>query len=72
MTLLQTIELVKSIALAKPNIHTFARDFLDLNREDIEYSAVVLQDRNSFVTYGTSDFITLSLRVNTLDPVKRS
>ena len=46
MTYLQILELLKEIALAQPNVHTVVREFLDLNREDTEYSAVVIQDRD--------------------------
>ena len=46
MTFLQIINLIKETALAQPNVNTFVRNFLDLNREDTVYSAVVLQDRD--------------------------
>lgn len=46
MTLLQIINLIKETALAQPNVNTFVRNFLDLNRENTKYSAIVLQDRD--------------------------
>jgi RNA polymerase subunit RPABC4/transcription elongation factor Spt4 len=46
MTLLQIINLIKETALAQPNVNTFVRNFLDLNREHTKYSAIVLQDRD--------------------------
>lgn len=46
MTLLQIINIIKDTALAQPNVNTFVRNFLDLNREDTKYSAIVLQDRD--------------------------
>ena len=46
MTFLQIINLIKETALAQPNVNTFVRNFLDLNREDTVYSSVVLQDRD--------------------------
>ena len=46
MTFLQIINLIKDTALAQPNVNTFVRQFIDLNREDTKYSAVVLQDRD--------------------------
>lgn len=46
MTFLQIINIIKETALAQPNVNTFVRNFLDLNREDTVYSAVVLQDRD--------------------------
>lgn len=46
MTFLQVINIIKETALAQPNVNIFVRNFLDLNREDTVYSAVVLQDRD--------------------------
>ena len=46
MTFLQIINIIKETALAQPNVNIFVRNFLDLNREDTVYSAVVLQDRD--------------------------
>ena len=52
MTFLQIVNLIKDTALAQPNVNTVVREFLDLNREDTKYSAVVIQDRD-----GTRDRI---------------
>ena len=49
MTFLQVVNLIKTVSLSQANVHTFRRDFLELNREDTEYSAVVLQDRDSVI-----------------------
>ncbi len=46
MTYLQIINLIKDIALSQPNVNSVVREFLDLNREDAKYSAVVIQDRD--------------------------
>ena len=46
MTYLQIINLLKNTALAQPNVNSVVREFLDLNREDAKYSAVVIQDRD--------------------------
>ncbi len=46
MTFLQIINLIKDTALAQPNVNTVVRQFIDLNREDTVYSAVVIQDRD--------------------------
>ena len=46
MTFLQIVNLIKDTALAQPNVNTFVRQFIDLNRENTKYSAVVLQDRD--------------------------
>ena len=53
MTYLQILNLIKDTALAQPNVNTVVREFIDLNREDTKYSAVVIQDRD-----GTRDRIT--------------
>ena len=45
MTYLQLIKYIKKLALEQINVNTFAREFIDLNREHTEYSAIVLQDR---------------------------
>ena len=52
MTYLQILNLIKDTALAQPNVNTVVREFIDLNREDTKYSAVVIQDRD-----GTRDRI---------------
>lgn len=46
MTFLQIINIIRDTALAQPNVNTVVREFLDLNREDTKYSAVVIQDRD--------------------------
>lgn len=60
MTYLQILNIIKDTALAQPNVNSVVREFLDLNREDAKYSAVVIQDRdgtrdriveNDYITY---------------------
>ena len=46
MTYLQILNLIKDTALAQPNVNSVVREFLDLNREDAKYSAIVIQDRD--------------------------
>ena len=46
MTFLQVVNIIKDTAFAQPNVNTVVREFLDLNREDTVYSAVVIQDRD--------------------------
>ena len=46
MTYLQILNIIKDTALAQPNVNSVVREFLDLNREDAKYSAVVIQDRD--------------------------
>ena len=46
MTYLQILNLIRDTALAQPNVNTVVREFVDLNREDTKYSAVVIQDRD--------------------------
>ena len=48
MTYLQIINTIKDTALAQPNVNSVVREFLDLNREDAKYSAVVIQDRDGY------------------------
>lgn len=45
-TYLQILNTIKNTALAQPNVNSVVREFLDLNREDAKYSAVVIQDRD--------------------------
>ena len=45
-TYLQILNTIKDTALAQPNVNSVVREFLDLNREDAKYSAVVIQDRD--------------------------
>ena len=46
MTYLQIINILKDTALAQPNVNSVVREFLELNREDAKYSAIVIQDRD--------------------------
>ena len=48
MTYLQILNTIKDTALAQPNVNSVVREFLDLNREDAKYSAVVIQDRDGY------------------------
>lgn len=45
-TYLQILNIIKDTALAQPNVNSVVREFLDLNREDAKYSAIVIQDRD--------------------------
>ena len=45
-TYLQIINIIRDTALAQPNVNSVVREFLDLNREDAKYSAIVIQDRD--------------------------
>ena len=46
LTYLQILNTIKDTALAQPNVNSVVREFLDLNREDAKYSAIVIQDRD--------------------------
>ena len=46
VTYLQILNIIKDTALAQPNVNSVVREFLDLNREDAKYSAIVIQDRD--------------------------
>ena len=46
MTYLQILNIIKDTALAQPNVNSVVREFLELNREDAKYSAIVIQDRD--------------------------
>ena len=46
MTYLQILNTIKDTALAQPNVNSVVREFLELNREDAKYSAIVIQDRD--------------------------
>ena len=46
VTYLQILNIIKDTALAQPNVNSVVREFLELNREDAKYSAVVIQDRD--------------------------
>lgn len=43
MNLLQLINTIKDISYDTPNVHTIVDSFADLNRDDLEYSAVIVQ-----------------------------
>lgn len=46
MTYLQILRLLERYAWNQPDVHSVVREFTDLNREDAQYSAVVIQDRD--------------------------
>jgi hypothetical protein len=46
MTYLQILRLLERYAWAQPDVHSVVREFTDLNREEAQYSAVVIQDRD--------------------------
>lgn len=64
MSYLQLIRTLTHYAQSNPNVNTVAREFLDLNREDTKYSAVVIQDN----THNTSgDFIVYNFYIGYID-----
>ena len=65
MTLLQIYNLIKDVSLAQPNINTVVQEFLDLNREDTKYSAIVIQQRDHQQT--SDDFITYNFYIGYVD-----
>ena len=65
MTLLQIYNLIKDVSLAQPNINTVVQEFLDLNREDTKYSAIVIQQRDHQQT--NDDFITYNFYLGYVD-----
>ena len=68
MTYLQIINLIKDTALAQPNVNSVVREFLDLNREDAKYSAVVIQDRDgSRDRIEEQDYITYTWHLGYVD-----
>lgn len=68
MSFLEIINIIKEASLSMPNVHTFRRDFLELNREDTEYSAVVLQDRDSVIDrLNEQNWITYSFHFGYVD-----
>ena len=68
MTYLQIINLIKDTALAQPNVNSVVREFLDLNREDAKYSAVVIQDRDgSRDRIVEQDYITYTWHIGYVD-----
>ena len=46
MTYLQILRLLERYAWNQPDVHSVVREFTDLNREEAQYSAVVIQDRD--------------------------
>ena len=46
MTYLQILRLLERYAWAQPDVHSVVREFTDLNREEAQYAAVVIQDRD--------------------------
>ena len=68
MTYLQIINTIKDTALAQPNVNSVVREFLDLNREDAKYSAVVIQDRDgSRDRIEEQDYITYTWHLGYVD-----
>lgn len=68
MTYLQILNLIKDAAKAQPNIHSIVREFTDLNREDAEYSAVVIQDRDgSRDVINSDDYVTYTWHLGYVD-----
>ena len=68
MTYLQILNLIKDTALAQPNVNSVVREFLDLNREDAKYSAVVIQDRDgSRDRIEEQDYITYTWHLGYVD-----
>ena len=57
MTLFEVYNLIKNIAKRQPNVHSIVNEFIDLNREDAEYSSIVIQQtshlrEDGFMGYG--------------------
>lgn len=46
MTYIQIINILNELCSSLPDVNTVVREFLDLNREDTLYSAMVVQDRD--------------------------
>ena len=68
MTYLQILNTIKDTALAQPNVNSVVREFLDLNREDAKYSAVVIQDRDgSRDRIEEQDYITYTWHIGYVD-----
>ena len=67
-TYLQIINIIRDTALAQPNVNSVVREFLDLNREDAKYSAVVIQDRDgSRDRIEEQDYITYTWHLGYVD-----
>jgi hypothetical protein len=68
MTYLQILNIIKRYAESQPNINTVVREFLDLNREDTKYSAVVIQDRDGLRSLiNSQDYITYTWHLGYVD-----
>ena len=68
MTYLQILNTIKDTALAQPNVNSVVREFLDLNREDAKYSAVVIQDRDgSRDRIAEQDYVTYTWHLGYVD-----
>ena len=68
MTYLEIVQLLMNTARRSPNINTVVREFTDLNREGIEYSAIVIQDRDGYREYiNNQDYITYTWYIGYVD-----
>ena len=68
MTFLEIVQLLISTARQEPNINTVVREFTDLNRENIDYSAIVIQDRDGYRDYvNNQDYITYTWYIGYVD-----
>ena len=68
LTYLQILNTIKDTALAQPNVNSVVREFLDLNREDAKYSAVVIQDRDgSRDRIEEQDYVTYTWHIGYVD-----
>lgn len=71
MTFLQIVNSIKDTAYAQPNVNTVVREFLDLNREDVVYSAVVIQDRDGERDIvNNQDYITYTFHLGYVDRLR--
>ena len=71
MTFLQIVNSIKDTAYAQPNVNTVVREFLDLNREDVVYSAVVIQDRDGERDiFNNQDYITYTFHLGYVDRLR--
>lgn len=52
MTLIEIYNLIETLSLSQPNVHSFVKEFADLNREDAEYSSIICQQRSHIHTDG--------------------
>lgn len=68
MTYLQILRLLERYAWNQPDVHSVVRLFTDLNRETVQYSAVVIQDRDSERDYiGDQEWITYTWHIGYVD-----